>query len=118
MATTVLNGKTLSTIDLATLQAITSRCFELSMDSAIPLDHQLKYNALGNRLTGDLATLTSAFFDATAPQFASANAALGTVNTQLSRSAAQLAAAVQTVNALSQLAQTLDGLLKIVEKFA
>lgn len=119
MATTAgPNNTVLSTIDLASLQAIAARCFELSMDAAIPAAQQLQYNALGNKLTTDLNTLTSAYFAATTSQFLAANTALRKVNAQLSQAAATVAAIAGAVASVGDLASTLDGLLSVVAKFA
>jgi hypothetical protein len=119
MATTQLpDGTQLSTINLAALQAITERCFELSMDGAIPAEQQAQYNALGNKLTADLNTLTSAYFSAATQQFATANQQLAAVNTMLSQAAATVAGIATAITALGQLAITLDSLLSVAAKFA
>ncbi len=99
--------------DNKTLLDDVERTFKLALDSSVPLDERIQYDAMAHKLRTRLVSLLAARFDEGTPAVSAANKKIKEVNAVLKKRLENLESAAKTIGALADLVSIIDDLFKL-----
>ena len=104
-------------VDNEQLVSCIMKCFDLAGDGRLTINQRSDMLALGKRLRGSLLNLLTAEFATDLAKVDEANQEIKAVNQRLSDDNEVLNHTVKTINAVTNLVNQLDGLLKFAANF-